>query len=1331
MKATGERFIPHAGMGEKIEMEHMHRYHAVAKSLNGKKVLDAACGVGYGSCILAEYADQVIGIDISKEAISYAKEQADREKVIFREMSIEKLDFPDHSFDAVISFETIEHVSETLQHAFLAEVRRVLKRDGVFIISTPDLDVAMRISDGTYKNPFHVKEYGCKEFVSLLKGYFPSVETHMQKIMPCSCITGEGGMQFHDADNFDDGEYIIAVCAEYPRDLHIGGVYASGISQNEIVAFAYFDYGQGFSEEHKSVFPYYLGSDGHFELRIDLPQTEIPLKAIRFDPCKVPCRIWNISAKTDTENMGIVPLNASFMKNNSAEFMHYDPNYAISLDDNLNAKCICVQGYLEIISPSLAPAYWMQKVEKQAIDYNDRICKREQELSLLQGNYISLENEHVKLRDGYSRLETDINWLKSEQIQLQGEHIQLQNRYISLQNTNMELSSDYARLEKDNMSLKNEQTQLQEQHAQLQSAYGQLQVANDHMQEQYAQLQAADDQLQEQYVQLQGEQAQLQGAYGQLQEGNNQLQVTFNHVQNEYAQLQYHCEQLNLANEQMSAENERLALQYQIVTQSQCWKMTTPLRAVLDAVKRTRIGDLLHRAMQHWRYFGFTATVKKTISFIKNRNRVSPENPVNEEMENLFEPVEEVVVDLSTENITISEALTYYQDNPAKKVLIISHELNLTGAPVAILYMAICLKKLGYLPVVVSPNDGALREEFTKQGIPAVLMPNIFISEEICEFAPYFDMIFANTIVSAPAVMSLYKYQTPIFWWIHEAEVSYREEILSVLPDTLPQNVSVYAGGAYARQKLQEHCPNWNVKELLYYVPVPAVINQPIDLPTCAKGKKLFACIGVLEYRKGQDILVEAIRQLPRNILKQSYFIFVGKECYASHYQDICDLMQQHPHNVHYIQELSLWETQALYRQMDCLICPSRDDPMPIVVTEALALGKMVICSENTGSASILMSENAGLVYQSDSPQELAAMIRAVLTKPRKYNVMCKNARKAYEKYFSISAFDEAVKEKCLSLLPDIRNINKTVSVVIPSYNAGMAMTELLERLYAQKGVCRIEIIVVDSGSTDGTPKLCRSYGAKVIEISQEEFSHSYARNLGAENAEGDILLFMTQDALPQNENWMKELITPIVTGEAIATSCFDHCPESTDIFYKILLWNHVSYLGILNGDKLNEIDFNETADDLRKKGSLNDVSVAVDAKTFSAFQYRFDYAEDLDLGIRLLKAGYRIKLLRSTKSIHGHTRTAEYYLKRSFVEKKTLGKIQKEWMPIPQPKEIVARKILFILGVIIRLLQEYKVSVSCKTGEFITKVQKELTELKYSPIPLEFTDLHPGFSET
>lgn len=153
---------------------HLDRYEFASKYVYEKFVLDAACGTGYGSSILQVQgkAKNVIGLDIDLNTMKYAGANYSGSQVRFINSSIAELPFANNSFNAVVSFETIEHVAE--ESELISEVHRVLQHNGIFILSTPNDWGLSELA------PFHVRSYTLEKLKASLSNWFEVREIYNQ-----------------------------------------------------------------------------------------------------------------------------------------------------------------------------------------------------------------------------------------------------------------------------------------------------------------------------------------------------------------------------------------------------------------------------------------------------------------------------------------------------------------------------------------------------------------------------------------------------------------------------------------------------------------------------------------------------------------------------------------------------------------------------------------------------------------------------------------------------------------------------------------------------------------------------------------------------------------------------------------------------------------------------------------------------------------------------------------------------------------------------------------------------------------------------------------------
>jgi len=169
---TGERVIP-GQVNDDLWSEHVARYAFASRFAEGKRVLDAGCGAGYGAAELAQSALQVTGLDIATDAVEYARTTYPIANLLFLVSSCTATPFRPNSFELVVAFEVIEHLRD--YRAFLNECARVVTPQGLFIVSSPNKSYYAESRAKTGPNPFHEHEFEADEFVSELSRVFSNV----------------------------------------------------------------------------------------------------------------------------------------------------------------------------------------------------------------------------------------------------------------------------------------------------------------------------------------------------------------------------------------------------------------------------------------------------------------------------------------------------------------------------------------------------------------------------------------------------------------------------------------------------------------------------------------------------------------------------------------------------------------------------------------------------------------------------------------------------------------------------------------------------------------------------------------------------------------------------------------------------------------------------------------------------------------------------------------------------------------------------------------------------------------------------------------------------
>lgn len=223
MKYTRERLVPGLRGLELLELQHRARYEACMPRARGARVLDLGCGAGYGAARLAEVADAVVAVDVSPEAVTYAKERYARRNLTFAVVDVSGGDAAEairgcgtSSFDLVVSFEVVEHLKRP--QSLLALAKELLTETGTFVLSTPNVSRSHKGIEAT--SPFHVTEYDEAQLRALLGSFFSCVRIASQTVHLASIV---GNPQREDGERRSvrwpepldqEPKYLVGTCAD-------------------------------------------------------------------------------------------------------------------------------------------------------------------------------------------------------------------------------------------------------------------------------------------------------------------------------------------------------------------------------------------------------------------------------------------------------------------------------------------------------------------------------------------------------------------------------------------------------------------------------------------------------------------------------------------------------------------------------------------------------------------------------------------------------------------------------------------------------------------------------------------------------------------------------------------------------------------------------------------------------------------------------------------------------------------------------------------------------------------------------------------------------------
>lgn len=314
-------------------------------------------------------------------------------------------------------------------------------------------------------------------------------------------------------------------------------------------------------------------------------------------------------------------------------------------------------------------------------------------------------------------------------------------------------------------------------------------------------------------------------------------------------------------------------------------------------------------------------------------------------------------------------------------------------------------------------------------------------------------------------------------------------------------------------------------------------------------------------------------------------------------------------------------------------------------------------------------------VYYLHSAQQEGRLLQFVVAYAKKF--FSKHFKNLYKKYIPLSiqkTMKRVVRFWQYSRLQQLRfkqqmttsstnvsnlpSVKQKVSVVIPTFNAGDLFDVVLRKIRAQTNLTELEIVVIDSGSTDRTVEIALQYDAEVISIPSNEFSHSATRNKGAAAATGSYVLFTVQDAVLLQQTTIAQMITFLEEHTLAAVSGRQFPRGDADAFSS---WQLEVFNTLISPDKKNIIvssdprKFNSLSIEQRRMlCTIDDVCSLYKKDVFQkngGYDESLEYGEDLEMGQRLITSGQKLGYMATTGVIHSHTRPADHFVKRFFTD--------------------------------------------------------------------------------
>lgn len=315
-----------------------------------------------------------------------------------------------------------------------------------------------------------------------------------------------------------------------------------------------------------------------------------------------------------------------------------------------------------------------------------------------------------------------------------------------------------------------------------------------------------------------------------------------------------------------------------------------------------------------------------------------------------------------------------------KTVLLISHDFSLSGAPIVLLNTAEILKSHGYNVIILSPLKGKLESVVKSKKIKYFVTYNMTKLKSYNRVLKKAKFIIVNTIVNYETIHIINNFEEKnqkVLWWIHEGN-TYISKYQDKIERNLKNNILIMPVSLYVKDKLDEANLFENCEKYL----LPYYLNDiNNEYQTRNREKYTIAIVGSICPRKNQIDVIDALNyNKNENLTEHILLCIVGDSIDDKYYSELKEKLEKSNIRYKMINSIPKNEMNTFYQNIDLLVCPSIDDPLPVVVSEAMQNAIPVLCSNHTGQYGLITDGYNGFTYDVTNVEELSKKIQNIFS---------------------------------------------------------------------------------------------------------------------------------------------------------------------------------------------------------------------------------------------------------------------------------------------------------------------------------------------------------------